>query len=130
MDQSIFEMKDKTTAYLLWFFLGIWGAHKFYLGKGVMGILYLFTFAFFFIGWAVDLLTLGSQVDVYNALLRPLGNNNNTNQNHIVVNVAQPVSEKIVAHRIAEQIGRLSELKEKGYLTEDEFVNEKVKLLS
>jgi len=130
VDQSIFEMKDKTTAYLLWFFLGIWGAHKFYLGKGVMGILYLFTFGFFFIGWAVDLLTLGSQVDVYNALLRPLGNNNNTNQNHIVVNVAQPVSEKIVAHSIAEQIGRLSELKEKGYLTEDEFVNEKVKLLS
>ena len=129
MTQSILEMKDKTTAYLLWFFLGIWGAHKFYLGNGVMGILYLFTFGFFFIGWAVDLLTLGSQVDVYNALLRPLGNNN-TNQNHIVVNVAQPVAEKIVAHSIAEQIGKLSELKEKGYLTEVEFVNEKVKLLS
>ncbi|MEO0639466.1 MAG: TM2 domain-containing protein, partial [Bacteroidota bacterium] len=34
-------MKSKTTAYLLWFFLGGLGIHKFYLGKAGAGILYL-----------------------------------------------------------------------------------------
>jgi TM2 domain-containing membrane protein YozV len=36
-------MKSKTTAYLLWFFLGWLSAHRFYLGKTGSGILYLFT---------------------------------------------------------------------------------------
>ena len=61
-------MKSKSTAYLLWFFLGGFGAHKFYLGKTGMGILYLFTFGIFGIGWLIDLFTLGGQVDTYNAM--------------------------------------------------------------
>ena len=61
-------MKSKTTAYLLWFFLGIFGVHKFYLGKIGMGILYLFTAGFFGIGLLIDLFTLGGEVDTYNAL--------------------------------------------------------------
>jgi len=59
-------MKAKTTAYLLWLFLGLWGGHKFYLGKAGMGILYLFTAGLFFIGWIVDLFFLSKQVDLYN----------------------------------------------------------------
>jgi len=59
-------MKSKTTAYLLWLFFGFLGAHKFYLRKTGMGILYLFTCGLFFIGWIVDLFTLGKQVDAYN----------------------------------------------------------------
>ena len=61
-------MKSKTTAYLLWFFLGVFGVHKFYLGKIGMGILYLFTAGFFGIGLLIDLFTLGGEVDAYNAL--------------------------------------------------------------
>ncbi len=34
-------MKNKTTAALLAFFLGVFGAHKFYLGKTVTGIIYI-----------------------------------------------------------------------------------------
>jgi hypothetical protein len=64
---SELDMKSKTTAYLLWFFLGFWGAHKFYLGKTGMGILYLLTAGLFFVGWIIDLFTLGRQVDQYNA---------------------------------------------------------------
>lgn len=60
-------MKSKTTAYLLLIFLGGLGLHKFYLGKTGMGILYIFTAAFFGIGWLIDLFTLGKQVDKYNS---------------------------------------------------------------
>ncbi|MBI5403318.1 MAG: NINE protein [Ignavibacteriae bacterium] len=61
-------MKSKGIAYLLWFFLGTFGVHKFYLGKIGVGILYFFTGGLFLIGWIYDLFTLGSQVDIYNAL--------------------------------------------------------------
>jgi len=61
-------MKSKGIAYLLWFFLGTFGVHKFYLGKIAVGIIYLLTGGLFLIGWIYDLFTLGSQVDVYNAL--------------------------------------------------------------
>lgn len=122
-------MKDKSTAYLLWLFLGLWGAHKFYLGKTGIGIIYFFTLGFFFIGWLFDLLTLGTQVDAYNALFnRAPINNNNNNSNQVVVNVA--AVDRSVVHNVAEQLSQLSELREKGLLTEDEFVTQKVKLLA
>ena len=43
---------------LLCFFLGFFGAHKFYRKKIGMGILYLFTYGLFGIGYLVDLITL------------------------------------------------------------------------
>jgi TM2 domain-containing membrane protein YozV len=61
-------MKSKGLAYLLWFFLGVFGVHKFYLEKIAVGIIYLLTGGLFLIGWIYDLFTLGNQVDVYNAL--------------------------------------------------------------
>lgn len=64
-------MKSKGVAYLLWFFLGVFGAHKFYLNKVGVGLLYLFTGALCAFGWLYDLFTLGNQVDLYNALHRP-----------------------------------------------------------
>jgi TM2 domain-containing membrane protein YozV len=62
-------MKSKSTAYILWFFFGPIGAHKFYLNKTGIGILYFFTFSLLTLGWFIDLFTLGNhQVDTYNAL--------------------------------------------------------------
>ncbi len=61
-------MKSKGAAYLLWFFFGVFGIHKFYLEKFAVGIIYLLTGGLFLIGWIYDLFTLGNQVDVYNAL--------------------------------------------------------------
>lgn len=60
-------MKSKTTAYLLWFFLGFLGIHKFYLGKTGWGILCLLTGNLFGILWIINAFTLGKQVDEYNA---------------------------------------------------------------
>lgn len=48
------KAKNKWVAFLLCFFLGAFGAHKFYEGKIGMGILYLLTAGLFGIGWIVD----------------------------------------------------------------------------
>ena len=52
------RQKDKWVAFLLCFFFGWLGAHKFYEGKPIMGILYLLTLGGFTIGWALDTLIL------------------------------------------------------------------------
>lgn len=59
-------MKSKLAAYLLWFFLGIFSMHRFYLGKVGSGILYLLTGQLLGIGWVVDLFLLSGMVDNYN----------------------------------------------------------------
>ncbi len=50
--------KNKWVALLLCLFLGCFGAHKFYEGKVGMGIVYLFTFGLFGIGWFIDCISL------------------------------------------------------------------------
>ena len=53
---------DYTIAWLLLFFLGLLGIHRFYLGKWGTGLIYLFTGGLLGIGWLYDLCTLNSQV--------------------------------------------------------------------
>lgn len=50
--------KNKWIALLLCFFLGVFGAHKFYEGKIGMGILYVFTGGLFVIGVIIDFIAL------------------------------------------------------------------------
>ena len=40
--------------YLLWIF-GFMGAHRFYYGKQISGVIWFFTLGLFFIGWIIDL---------------------------------------------------------------------------
>ena len=47
--------KSKTVALLLCIFLGIFGAHHFYVGRIGKGILYFFTAGLFGIGWLIDI---------------------------------------------------------------------------
>jgi TM2 domain-containing membrane protein YozV len=58
--------KSTGLAYVLWFLFGIFGVHKFYIGKTGMGIAYIFTLGFLGIGTLIDLFTLPSQVDKAN----------------------------------------------------------------
>ncbi|HWQ93692.1 MAG TPA: TM2 domain-containing protein [Clostridia bacterium] len=60
--------KNYSVAWLLLGFLGIFGAHRFYLGKWITGILYLFTAGLFGIGWLYDLCTLNGQVSENNQM--------------------------------------------------------------
>jgi len=61
-------MTSLLLAYFLWLVGGLFGLHKFYLGRPVMGLLYFFTGGLFFIGWVVDFFTLPRQVQVANLL--------------------------------------------------------------
>jgi TM2 domain-containing membrane protein YozV len=87
---AVVPIKSKGVAYLLWFFLGVFGAHRFYLEKIGTGILYLLTFGFFGIGWLFDLFTLGGQVDTYNILHGAMGGGNQSQ--NVVVNVTAPAA--------------------------------------
>jgi len=57
---------DYNIAWLLLTFLGVFGIHRFYMGKWVTGIIYLLTGSLFLIGWLFDLCTLNEQVDEIN----------------------------------------------------------------
>jgi TM2 domain-containing membrane protein YozV len=57
---------DYTVAWILLTFLGLFGVHRFYMGKWLTGILWLVTAGLFGLGWLYDLWTLNGQVDAIN----------------------------------------------------------------
>lgn len=69
---TVTSNKSKTVALLLCIFLGYLGVHQFYVGKVGLGLVYLFTFGLFGIGWMVDVIRilLGSFRDNVGAPLR------------------------------------------------------------
>jgi len=54
---------DYTVAWLLLTFLGIFGVHRFYLGKWITGVIYLISGGIFGLGILYDFWTLNEQVD-------------------------------------------------------------------
>lgn len=66
LDKYLGKKRHIGIAYMLWFFGGTLGAHKFYLDNFFMGVAYFFTAGFLGIGWLYDLFTLGRQVREYN----------------------------------------------------------------
>lgn len=56
---------NKWVALLLCIFLGPLGAHKFYEGRAVKGLLYLFTFGLFGIGWIIDIIAILGRPNPY-----------------------------------------------------------------
>ncbi|MGE0707419.1 MAG: TM2 domain-containing protein [Planctomycetota bacterium] len=60
------ERRSFLVAYLLWFFCGLFGIHRFYLNRPVSGLLYFLTGGLFGVGWLFDLLWTGVMVDAEN----------------------------------------------------------------
>ncbi len=50
--------KNKWVSFFLCLFLGVFGAHKFYEGRILLGVVYLFTAGLFGIGMLFDLIIL------------------------------------------------------------------------
>jgi TM2 domain-containing membrane protein YozV len=53
---------DYNLAWLLLIFLGIFGVHRFYMGKYITGAIYLLSGGIFGIGYVYDILTLNDQI--------------------------------------------------------------------
>lgn len=58
---------DYTVGWVLLTFVGVFGIHRFYLGKWVTGVLYLLTGGLLFVGVAYDFWTLNDQISEANA---------------------------------------------------------------
>ena len=52
--------RNYTTVLLLTIFLGFFGVHRFVVGKVGTGVLYVFTYGVFFIGWFVDIISVAT----------------------------------------------------------------------
>lgn len=131
-------MKNKTTAGILALLLGGLGAHKFYLGRILQGLLY-FIFCWTFIPAVVALiegiwyLTM-SEAD-FNARFNPgMAVFAAPQAQNIVVNVANhansPSPVAPAAIDITDRIRSLLDLKNAGALTEEEFQSQKQRLLA
>ena len=57
---------DYTVSWILLTFLGVFGIHRFYMGKWVTGLIYLFTGGLFLVGYLYDYWTLNDQIDELN----------------------------------------------------------------
>ncbi len=58
---------DYNIAWILLTFLGLFGIHRFYMGKWVTGSLYLCTLGIFGIGYIYDYWTLNDQITLINS---------------------------------------------------------------
>ena len=56
---QVTDTHSKTIGYILWI-VGFMGAHRFYYGRKLTGILWFFTAGVFLIGWIVDLFLIPS----------------------------------------------------------------------
>jgi len=65
-DKYISGNKNYTVSWVLLTFLGVFGIHRFYLGKWITGLIWLLTGGLFLIGLLYDLWTLNTQIDEVN----------------------------------------------------------------
>lgn len=57
---------DYNLAWLLLTFLGVFGIHRFYMGKWITGTIWFLTGGLFLVGWLYDLWTLNQQISEEN----------------------------------------------------------------
>ena len=139
--------KSSSVAYLLWFlsFFGVFGFHRFYLGKIGTGLLWFFTLGVFGFGAFIDLFTLGNQVAQYNTneelkTIRKatLSNSQSINQSKSITesdSISPDIktgnkNSNIEPHQ--DKIEKLKDIKkllDDGILTQEEFEQQKKNIL-
>lgn len=64
---AVYESEHPTPAigYLLWClcFVGLFGIHRFYSGRWVTGLIWVFTFGLLFVGQVIDLFLIPGQCE-------------------------------------------------------------------
>lgn len=87
--------RSKGVAYALWFLIvfGIGGGHRFYGGKHISALIYLFTGGFFGFGQLLDLILIPQMIDEFNLRQRLLYGNLAVNQ--VIVNVNNAPTSKL-----------------------------------
>lgn len=92
-------MRNVGIAYLLWLtgLLGIAGTHRFYNGKYVSGTIWLFTFGLFGFGQLIDLALIPGMVEEKNLKYSTLYGSPITNNQTVVVNVADYITPSVSA---------------------------------
>ncbi len=102
--------KKASTAFLLWLvaLIGVFGLHRFYVGRRWTGLLWLLTFGLLGFGQLFDLFFLGSmvrQANILNGLKAGASVNTNTNSNTVApvfnIQIGLPASAQAVAEEPA-----------------------------
>lgn len=110
-------MKDKTTAIILSALLGGLGVDRFYLGYPGMGVLKLLTGGCFGVLWIIDIINIAT------GKLLPADGSHYADDNN-----SASRNQKINSNPY-EDLKKISELKTKGVITEEEFVKLKMSCL-
>ena len=132
-------MRSKTTAALLAFFFGGLGIHKFYLGRGGQGILYMI-FCWTFIPAIIACLEFFVLIFMndheFDMKYNPELVMGHRAPQQIAQSVTVHVPDTLRRHQhgtagtsVVEQLSQLNELRTAGVLSDDEFIVQKQKLL-
>lgn len=124
--------KNIVVAYILWWFLGFLGIHRFYLDRPTSGLIQILLLALgwipFFLGWVVlaiwwllDAYFVYQYVEAYNVARggSPVGLTLTTSKASSVTEVDY-----------LDYLEKLHSLREKGVLTEEEYQKQRTKALS
>lgn len=134
-------------AYALWFFLGVFSAHRFYLGRPISAVLQILTWGTIFVGplwWLIDAFLLPSMVAHKRASVLWSAGQLTPEMKALL---APPASAPLpldgaalagaggnvvagAAGLVADKLKALWDMKQSGALSETEFNAQKAKLLS
>lgn len=82
-------MKSMGSAYIIWFFFGLIGLHRFYLDSPVVGLIQFFTLGGFGMWWLLDFFLIPGLVNDCNMKLMLLSRGGNISQQQAVNVVVQ-----------------------------------------
>ena len=68
----MFEFANVPVAYLLWAVFGLFGGHRFYVGRWESGLVYMFTLGGCLVGWIIDGFILPQLVEDVRCLQLPV----------------------------------------------------------
>ena len=125
-------MKSKGTAAVLALFLGALGAHKFYLGRTGMGVLYLifcWTFIPAVVAFVEFVILLLMGEDEFNRKYNTAFALAGVQPQNIVVNVANTATNGTSGDRVG-KLRELHDLHTAGALSAEQFEAEKTRLLA